>query len=413
MINKAIIEEVDAIAGETLDSIDRAFIRIDDGYFTEIGDRFSNSSGYVRYGAKGMLMIPGLINAHTHIGDSFVKDFGVGKSLLELFRPITGLKHRLLKSASDGLIIRSMRNTIFDMLSCGITAFADFREGGKKGILLLKKAIEGLKIRTIILGRPDYYFDEDEVVENHAMPEDRIREVDEILDISDGIGLSGPNEYTDKAMKELSRLINRKKKICAIHAGEDRYSLSFSLENFHRSEVGRALENLDLDFMVHLTQARGEDIELVSKANMPIVCCPRANSILGLGFPPMGEMMRKGITIALGTDNVMLNSADLFREMDYTSRMLRALERDPSAVSSKDILKMTTINSAKTLKLDKEIGSIEEGRRADAVFIKKESKNLQSIKDPINAIVHRVRPDDIQAVMISGDIVYGSLPKQR
>ncbi|MCP8316206.1 MAG: amidohydrolase family protein, partial [archaeon] len=159
--------------------------------------------------------------------------------------------------------------------------------------------------------------------------------------------------------------------------------------------------------------ATEEDIELVSKKNIPIVCCPRANSILGLGFPPIIKMMKKGITVALGPDNVMINSPDLFREMDYTSRILRALERDPSAVSSKDVMKMTTINSAKALKLDKEIGSIEEGKRADAVFINMNTKNLESIKDPINAIVHRVRPDDIQAVMINGEIAYGSLPKYK
>jgi cytosine/adenosine deaminase-related metal-dependent hydrolase len=228
-----------------------------------------------------------------------------------------------------------------------------------------------------------------------------------------GIGLSGPNEYTNRAMGELSRLIKSKNKICATHASEDRYSMNFSIKNFHQSEVKRALKNLDLDFIVHLTQAKEEDIELVSKAKIPIVCCPRANSIMGLGFPPIAEMMRKGITVALGTDNVMLNSADLFREMDYTSRMSRALEKDPSTISSKDVLKMATMNPAKALKLEKEIGSIEEGKRADAVFIKMNSKNLESTKDPINAVVHRVRPDDIQAVMINGDVAYGSLPKQR
>ncbi|MCP8317685.1 MAG: amidohydrolase family protein, partial [archaeon] len=108
--------------------------------------------------------------------------------------------------------------------------------------------------------------------------------------------MSGPNEYKDRAMNELSRLINSKKKICAIHAGEDKYSMNFSLKNFHQSEVERTLKNLDLDFIVHLTQATEEDIELVSKKNIPIVCCPRANSILGLGFPPIIKMMKKGIT---------------------------------------------------------------------------------------------------------------------
>ncbi|MGQ9468971.1 MAG: amidohydrolase family protein [Nitrososphaerales archaeon] len=412
-MRKAVIEGANVIAKENLDLIEKAFIRIDDGYFTEVRESPSNSSGYVRYKAKGMLMIPGLINAHTHIGDSFLKDFVVGKSLNELFRPITGLKHRLLSSAPEKSIIKSMRNSAFDMLRCGTTTFADFREGGKRGAMLIKKAVEGLKIKAVILGRPDYYFNEDEVVKNHAMPEDRIRETNEILEMCEGIGLSGPNEYTDRAMNELSRLIDSKKKICAIHAGESEYSMNFSLKNFHQSEVERALKNLDLDFIVHLTQAKEEDIELVSKKNIPIVCCPRANSILGLGFPPIIKMIRKGITVALGTDNVMLNSPDLFREMDYTSRILRALERDSSAVSSKDIMKMATINSAKALKLDKKIGSIEEGKRADAVFIKMSTKNLEPIKDPINTIVHRVRPDDIQAVMVNGEIIYGSLPKYR
>jgi cytosine/adenosine deaminase-related metal-dependent hydrolase len=406
-----IIEEAKVIVKDSFDVIEKAFIRIEDGYFTEIGEDSLNSSGCLRYKAKGMLMIPGLINSHTHIGDSFFKDFGIGKSLNELFRPIIGLKHRLLSSAPENLIVKSMRSSVLDMLRCGITTFADFREGGKRGIELIKKAIKGLRIKPVILGRPDYYFNEDEVVKNYEMPEDKIREVEEILEICDGIGLSGPNEYTDKAMRELSRLAKRKKKICAIHAGEDKSSMDFSIKNFHQSEVERALRNFDPDFIVHLTQAKEEDIEIVSRANVPIVCCPRANSILGLGFPPIVDMMRKGITIALGTDNVMLNSPDLFREMDYTSRILRALERDPSVVSSKDIFKMVTINPAKVLRLDKEIGSIEEGKIANAVFIKMNTKNLESTKDPINALVHRVRHDDIQAVMVNGEIVYGSLPK--
>ncbi|MEM3383327.1 MAG: amidohydrolase family protein [Nitrososphaerales archaeon] len=406
---RVIVEGVKAIVKDSFDLIDNAFIKIEDGYFKEIKEDYSNSSGFLRYKAKGMLMIPGLINAHIHIGDSFFKDLGIGKSLKELFKPVNGLKHKLLSSTHENLIIKSMRSSMLNMLRCGITTFSDFREGGKRGIMMIKKAMNGLKIRAIILGRPDYYFDEDNVLKNNGMPEDRIREVNEILDVCDGIGLSGPNEYTDKAMRELSKLAKIKNKICAIHACEDKYSMDFSLKNFNQSEVERAIKNFEPDFIVHLTQARDDDIELVSKANIPIVCCPRANSILGLGFPPIIKMMRKGILIALGTDNVMLNSPDLFREMDYTSRILRALERDPSIVSSKDIFRMVTINSAKALKLDKEIGTIEEGKKADAIFIKINTKNLESIKDPINAIVHRVRPDDIQAVMINGDIVYGSL----
>ncbi|MCP8304107.1 MAG: amidohydrolase family protein [archaeon] len=407
----SIIEGVTAVVGQNLDVMEKAFIRIDDdGHFTEVREgNPQHRSRCVRYKGKDMVAIPGLIDAHTHLGDSFAKDVGIGRSLNELFRPMTGLKHKLLESVPESLILKSMRDSALDMLRCGVTTFADFREGGKKGVMLLKSALKGVKIRTMILGRPDYYFSEEEVVKNSPMPDEKVREVEEVLKICDGVGLSGPNEYTDRSMKEMSRLVRGK--IFAIHACEDRYSMNFSLRNFHQSEVERALKNIDLNFLVHLTQARDEDIELVSKAKVPVVCCPRANSILGLGFPPISSMIRGGITVALGTDNVMLNSADLFREMDYTSRILRALEKEPSTISSKEIMKMVTINAAKALKLDKEIGSIEEGKRADVVFINMGTKNLRSVKDPINSIVHRVRPDDIQAVMVGGKIVYGSLPE--
>ncbi|MCP8311198.1 MAG: amidohydrolase family protein [Candidatus Methylarchaceae archaeon HK01M] len=408
-MNDSIIEGVTALVGQNLEVMEKAFIRINDGRFTDVREgNPQNRSRCVRYKWKDMVAIPGLIDAHTHLGDSFAKDVGIGSSLKELFRPKTGLKHKLLDSVPESLILKSMRDSALDMLRCGVTTFADFREGGKKGVVLLKSALKGVKIRAIILGRPDYYFSEEEVVTDSPMPDEKVREVEEVLKICDGLGLSGPNEYTDRSMKEISRLV-RGRKIFAIHTCEDRYSMNFSMRNFHRSEVERALKNIDLDFLVHLTQAREEDIELVSNAKIPVVCCPRANSILGLGIPPISSMIKSGITVALGTDNVMLNSTDLFREMDYTSRILRALERESSTVSSKDIMKMVTINAAKALKLDKEIGSIEEGKRADAVFINMNTKNLKSAKDPINSIVHRVRPDDIQAVMVGGEIVYGSL----
>ncbi len=410
-MRNSIIEGATAIVSQNLDLIKKAFIRIDDGYFTEVSERNShNRQRYVCYKGNNLVVIPGLINAHTHLGDSFAKDIEIDKSLNELIHPMTGLKHKLLDSVTQSLIVKSMRDSALDMLRCGVTTFADFREGGKKGVILLKRALKGVKIRALILGRPNYYFNEEEVLKNSPMPDEKFHEVEEVLKICDGLGLSGPNEYTDQSMKELSRLVNGKK-LLAIHVCEDRCSVDFSLKNFHQSEVKRALKNDKLDFLVHLTHPRNEDLKLVTKAKVPVVCCPRANSILGCGFPPINSMIKSGITVALGTDNVMFSSIDLFREMDFTSRVSRALEREPSKISSKEIMKMATINASKALKLDKEIGSIEEGKRADAVFINMGTRNLKSVKNTINAIVHRVRPDDIQAVMVGGEIVYGSLPK--
>ncbi|MEM3539173.1 MAG: hypothetical protein QXM29_05320, partial [Nitrososphaerales archaeon] len=109
---RIIVEGAKAIVKDSFDLIDKAFIKIEDGYFKEIKEDYSNSSGFLRYKAKGMLMIPGLINAHMHIGDSFFKDLGIGKSLKELFKPVNGLKHKLLSSTHENLIIKSMRSSM-------------------------------------------------------------------------------------------------------------------------------------------------------------------------------------------------------------------------------------------------------------------------------------------------------------
>ena len=113
--------------------------------------------------------------------------------------------------------------------------------------------------------------------------------------------------------------------------------------------------------------------------------------------------------MALGTDNVMLNSPDMLREMDYLSRMLRAKSRDPGAISSVEILKMATINGAKAFSLQDAYGSIEEGKVADLVFVDLRSRNLANSQDLMASLVNRGRVDNIVAVMREGRFVYGDL----
>ncbi len=394
--------------------INNGYIEVEDGKIAFASEgrppSSSNDSRTVLNG-DGLLAIPGLIDAHTHLADSVAKDVRIGSSLDALVHPIHGLKTMLLNEAPEAQICQAMAATACDMLASGITTFADFREGGLAGVELAQKALRGTKLRALILGRPNYHFDEGQVVDDsRVLTRETMWELVETLEICTGLGISGANEYTGNAMKQLSELAKNKGKLLGVHVSESRESREFSHENFSSNEVERVLRYLKPDFLVHLTNSNAEDLQKVSENRIPVVCCPRANSILGLGFPPILELLEAGVTVALGTDNVMFSTPDMFREMDYTSRTIRANRRYAGAIASKEILKMATVNAASVLGLGSEIGSIEKEKRADIAFLDLNTANLCFSKDLIASIVHRARPEDIKCVMVDGEVVHGSIP---
>ena len=409
-----IIENVSIIHGEELRVIDDGYIEIENGVITHTGE--GSSTGLPdqrarRLNGRGLLAIPGLIDAHTHLADSVAKDVGVGSSLDELVHPIHGLKSVLLKEASRSQVCDAMSASARSMIASGITAFADFREGGLSGVQLALNALRGISIRAMILGRPNHHFDEHQVVDDlKPLTQDTVRELAQTIEVCSGLGMSGANEYTGEAMKQVSELVKDKGKLLAFHASESVESRSFSFKKFFRTEVERILDYLKPDFLVHLTNATPGDVQKVSENQIPVVCCPKANSILGLGIAPIVELLEADVTVALGTDNVMLNPPDMFREMDYTSRMLRATKRNAGVVSSREILKMATVNAAKVLGLEGRLGSIEQGKRADVVLLDLNNGNLSFSRDLIASVVHRASAGDVKCVLVDGEVVHGSIP---
>ena len=407
----AIIEGALTLAGPGFSPVEDSFLQIEGPKIKTLSDVNLPAFSGTRYDGNGLIAMPGMINAHVHLGDSVVKDIGVGKTMGELVHPITGLKSRILKEVPQKTLVEGMRGSLQEMLANGITTIADFRETSLEGLRLLKKAAEGLANRLIALGRPNYYSPPLDINTGVGLPTQIINETERVLQESNGLGVSGPNEFTDQALVDLSSLASKARKLVAVHVGEARSSAEFSIRTFGSSEVSRALTYLRPHLLVHLVHTTRRDIEKISSSGTSVVCCPRANAILGHGFPPITDLVRLGINVGLGTDNVMLNSCDMFREMDFASKMSRANHRDPNAIKSADVLRMATLGGAKALELEREIGSLEEGKIADIVFLNSRSSNLKFSKDIISSIVHRARPDDIVAVMVKGELVHGSLPR--
>src|SRR5438445_10033291 len=307
-----LIKNVSILYGNDLDYINSTNIRISGQFVTAIGTNLKPDKKEDVYDCEGLLIIPGFINAHTHVGDSIGKDISLDFGAEEKIHPIMGFKQKILKNSQKSHLTSFIRNSCLSMIKKGITTFVDFREGGLNGIELLRNATRGLPIRSIILGRIDYYQDFDSIKKNTRLPDSKMDELKALLKKCDGIGVSGPNEFSDSVLKFYSRVT----KIRAIHSAETIESCKISKKTTTKTETQRALL-VKPNFLVHMTHASKEDLMLAAKNKTSIVVCPRANAALAEGIPNVSLMMQNECNLAIGTDNVMINSPDMFREMDY------------------------------------------------------------------------------------------------
>ncbi|MFL6512627.1 MAG: amidohydrolase family protein [Nitrososphaera sp.] len=389
------ITNVSLLLGRDLEYVDQGYIEIEDGKIkSAVAGVYEGSSR--KMDAKEFIIVPGLINAHTHIGDSIAKDIAVEQRLNERVHPVFGVKKKILQKSLPEHLKTFIRNSAISMMKNGIVAFADFREDELEGIRLLKDAIEGLPIKCIALGRINYYSDPKD---SAGLPPEREERAEEVVELADGLGISGANENTDTTLAQYRQLAG--KKLLAIHAAESKETVEFAKVNTGRSEVDRIMEHLRPDFVVHMTKATEDEISLVAKSGTGIIVCPRANGVLGAGIPRVGQMLKQNCLVAVGTDNVMLNSPDILRELDYIWKASRATEGE--MLRAREVLKMATINAAQILRLN--TGCIETGRAADLIFIDKKHVDLYPMHDPYASIVHRLSQSSITAVMIDGRFV--------
>ncbi len=259
------------------------------GEFIEAHAIIENGKPVIREGVLENAEITGIIlprpvNCHTHLGDAFI-DRPEKATVEELVAPPDGLKHRMLAVVEPEEQITAMKTAIETMGITGTSYFIDFREGGLEGARRLLLASIGSKVRPVIFGRPA-----------------DIDELDALLTVVDGIGMSAVSDMEFEELAEISVQTKKADKGFAIHASEAR-----------RESIDQILE-LKPNFLVHMVKAERDDLQACQNASLPIAICPRANAFFGLK-PPVRQMLDAGITVCLGTDNAMLASPDIFAEM--------------------------------------------------------------------------------------------------
>jgi cytosine/adenosine deaminase-related metal-dependent hydrolase len=395
-----LIRNASLFYGKELDYIQNIHVRISGKYIQQIGPKLSPHKDETVMDCQGLLMMPGLINSHTHIGDSIAKDIGIDFDVEKKIHPISGFKQKILKNSDKSHLRSFVKNSCISMIRKGITTFIDFREGGIEGINLLKNAVSNIPIRPIILGRIEYYQDFKNIKKNISIPELRKQELRNLLISCDGLGISGPNEFSDSTLRYFAKM----NKIRAIHSAETEESNKISQKISKKTETQRALLSKP-HFLVHMTYASKRDLAIVAKNKISIVVCPRANGTLAEGIPDVNLMFDVGCNVAMGTDNVMINSPDMFREMDYLWKVSMGIKK--KRLTPKSILQMATTNASNIL--GGRVGIIQNNKIADCIFIEKHSIDLDPMHNPHASIVQRASENTIRAVMYEGELVHGKI----
>ena len=324
----------------------RENILIDDGEIIEISKDVMEGE---IIDAENKIVAPKFLNAHTHIGDTIIKDEGDGLSIGEIVRPPNGIKHLALEAASDETLRSAMKESMWQMHDLGISHFMDYREGGLHGVKLLRKASEDIPIKPIILGRDGSFYGEDP-----NMHEVKVA-VRKLLKHADGIGLSG--------------------------FGRERYHPSMLLKAKGCSLI--QWRNVARQNLKELMRQASTRLSIWQILRMMILKILLSQTALLPSVHVQTELP------LIGTDNIMLNSPNMFRELEFTLKIMKAYSR--SYISPKDILKLATTNAChedvNIPGLDKSY--IEVGQKEELFIANCKSNN------PILSLINRTEIDDI------------------
>ena len=166
----------------------------------------------------------------------------------------------------------------------------------------------------------------------------------------------------------------------------------------------RRLGILGRDFVaVHAVHVSDAEQEMLAESATGIVHCPESNMKLASGAAPVQDLLAKGITVAIGTDGpASNNNLDLFEEMRSASLMAKLITGDPQALDARTVLRMATIDGARVLGMEDRIGSLEPGKLADLIVINLDRPHLTPLYDPISHLAYAARGTDVRHVMVNG-----------
>jgi 5-methylthioadenosine/S-adenosylhomocysteine deaminase len=348
------------------------------------------------------VLIPGLINTHTHAAMSLFKGLADDLPLMDWLNnhiwPAES-KHVNQQFVADGT-----RLAVAEMIRGGITTFNDMYFFPDITAEVASSVGMRVCIGLIVIDFPtawandtQEYFDKGQQVHDSLRHHPLIKTA---------FAPHAPYTVSDQPLQKVAVLAEELDIPIHMHIHETEFEVNQSIEN-HGINPLKRLESLGLLsqrlLAVHMTQLDQADIDLIQKYNVNIIHCPESNLKLAAGFCPVKTLADAGINVSLGTDgSASNNDLNILGEMRTAALMSKGLERDPCALPAMEVLKMATINAAKALDMADQIGSLEIGKSADVVAINLETIESLPVYDPISQLVYASDRNQVTDVWVAG-----------
>jgi len=353
--------------------------------------------------ADGGLVLPGLVNAHTHLPMSLFRgladDLPLSVWLDEHIFPAESA-HIAPQSVKLGTLL-----SCAELLLAGTTTCCD-------GYFLEDRVAEAARTTglRVVLGQGVIDFpapgipDPEENVNHAAAFADRWLDMDPLLTPS--IFAHSPYTCSPETLKAAKAAASDRGLLFQIHVAETRQEFRDSRSKTDDSPVAFLdhLGILDPDtLLVHAVWTDENDLAILSHRGAKMVHCPESNMKLGSGVAAVPKWLEDGLTVGIGTDGCASNNnLDLFKEMDMAAKLHKVYTGDPTVMDAVAVLKMATIGGARAIGREREIGSLEIGKQADVIIIDVSKPHLFPLYNPISHIVYSASGADVREVMVAG-----------
>jgi len=392
--------------------LERHSLLIDDDRIVEIGrteDLLRRHSNVESMDATGQIVMPGLVCSHSHLYGMLLRGASLSITPPSDF---TQILQRIWWPVDEAMnyedAYASALVATVEFAKSGVTMFADTYSGPNSipGVLdKISEAVESIGIRGFVAFEATERHSKDEglcgVKENVRFAERISKNPDSMTKALFSIHASFT--VSDELIREVKKNAERFHSPITIHASEGLGDLHHNLENYGKrtierlSDVGLLGSNVILAHCVHLNS---KEIDLIAKTKTGVAHNPMSNMLNAVGVSPVQQMIAQKVTVGLGNDGYVF---DMFENMRTAFLLHRVSSKNPNAIDSYDVLEMATINGAKLYGMEKDVGSIEVGKKADIILIKPNVLPTPlTSATAVGHIINTVDGDDVEHVFVEG-----------
>jgi len=367
--------------------------------------------------APGGLLIPGLVNTHTHLFQTLLKGLGDDRPLYRWLREMTmpaavALEEPDCETAALAGAVEAIRS--------GTTTLVDFMYVHPRPYLTdaVIRGLEATGVRAIVargfitrgedLGVPASLVeaasaalaDVERLVARHNGTDGLVR-----------VGIAPTLLWmTDEdALRQTRELANAHPMLITYHLAESSFEVEFARSHHggRETEYLAQIGAFGPDFLaVHCTKLDGQDIDILRRHDVKVSHNPVSNMYLASGVPPIPDMLAAGLTVGLATDGpASNNNQNMVHVLKFAALLQKVAREDPLAITAWQVLEMATIGGARAIGLGDEIGSIEVGKRADLALVTFDNPFVAPVHDPVSALVYAALGSEVRWVVIDGVLV--------